>query len=460
MKPHTSATVAKVVNPLGTVVTVQSDEEAEVVDVSDDVVILENCDEALFRPVVTPKPLHYTERPRTHSPDKIITKNLESNTEVTVKILTKKDKLADAPKPIKKPRSRESSPKAPVSKKAEKHTSNKINKELRQNVVKTEETVELPRAEAKAKVETKPKEEIRPPKPDFKPKLDAKFISDFSDPLELPDTPNEVKPSEELFDIPMPKPLDCNLFDDIILDTMMNLDTKLPQQEKSSDDVFEDIVESASFKNNKESRSKREEKVEVMTMDDSVSEERSFSKKPRKPKAKLGVKIATVNKENIEKTLDDCTTDITLAPPPKRSWSSIASSKPAESDKVLIDTTEKEKNLDFVEHFSVTLPQKSYSSSVTNDDLINIDTPQEEQVEASESMNNSANSDDNLLKIDKSSDDEKPDTGSSPNETTESDDSGKLQPENDPNADDDVAVLKSNAPMSKASKRKLKKKRK
>lgn len=59
VKQHTT-TVAKVVNPLGTVVTVQSDDDYEV-EVPEDIVIHENCDEALFRPVVASKALVFSE---------------------------------------------------------------------------------------------------------------------------------------------------------------------------------------------------------------------------------------------------------------------------------------------------------------------------------------------------------------------------------------------------------------
>lgn len=58
MKPHQAPpAVIKVVNPLGTVVTLHSSESDTPVDssIEDGVVIHENCDETLFRPVVVPK---------------------------------------------------------------------------------------------------------------------------------------------------------------------------------------------------------------------------------------------------------------------------------------------------------------------------------------------------------------------------------------------------------------------
>ncbi|CAG9856672.1 unnamed protein product [Phyllotreta striolata] len=79
MKPA----VAKVVNPLGTVVNVHSDDD-EPEPFEEPVRIHENRDETLFRPVVAPKAHH-------HSPyvANILTKSLETATEVAVNILNK-----------------------------------------------------------------------------------------------------------------------------------------------------------------------------------------------------------------------------------------------------------------------------------------------------------------------------------------------------------------------------------
>lgn len=67
VKQHTTGGVAKVVNPLGTVVTLlQSDDDdcQEADRQSEDVVIHENCDEALFRPVVASKTLCVFSEPK------------------------------------------------------------------------------------------------------------------------------------------------------------------------------------------------------------------------------------------------------------------------------------------------------------------------------------------------------------------------------------------------------------
>ncbi|KAF7285329.1 hypothetical protein GWI33_011122 [Rhynchophorus ferrugineus] len=79
--------IAKVVNPLGTVVTVQSDEESDT-NILDDVVIYENCDETLFRPLVSPKALAYCKTSNAPTGN-IMTQSLRADTEVTVRVLDK-----------------------------------------------------------------------------------------------------------------------------------------------------------------------------------------------------------------------------------------------------------------------------------------------------------------------------------------------------------------------------------
>lgn len=96
---HHSNKVANVVNPLGTVVTVQSDEddsnnEKQMSIDDENVIIHENCDEALFRPVVAPKAIFYSGNNKTKTtspPEHILTKSLEANTEVAVRILCKEN---------------------------------------------------------------------------------------------------------------------------------------------------------------------------------------------------------------------------------------------------------------------------------------------------------------------------------------------------------------------------------
>ncbi|XP_030745857.1 breast carcinoma-amplified sequence 3 homolog isoform X2 [Sitophilus oryzae] len=85
--------IAKVVNPLGTVVTVQSSDEETEVTVPEDDIIYENCDEALFRPMVSPKMLAYCKSSSAHAGN-IMTKSLKADTEVTVRVLDR-----DSPHP-------------------------------------------------------------------------------------------------------------------------------------------------------------------------------------------------------------------------------------------------------------------------------------------------------------------------------------------------------------------------
>lgn len=83
---HHGAT--KVVNPLGTVVTVP-DADVDCSKPAEEVVVIhENCDEALFRPVIASKSLHYADANtnKTLIGDSICTKNLKSTTELTYKI--------------------------------------------------------------------------------------------------------------------------------------------------------------------------------------------------------------------------------------------------------------------------------------------------------------------------------------------------------------------------------------
>uniref|UniRef100_A0AAR5PV04 BCAS3 WD40 domain-containing protein n=1 Tax=Dendroctonus ponderosae TaxID=77166 RepID=A0AAR5PV04_DENPD len=83
--------IAKVVNPLGTVVTVHSDEECEVV-VPEEIVIYENCDETLFRPMVTPKTVNC--KSSKADGGNLMTQSLKGDTNVTVRLLDKAEILS------------------------------------------------------------------------------------------------------------------------------------------------------------------------------------------------------------------------------------------------------------------------------------------------------------------------------------------------------------------------------
>ncbi|XP_066246460.1 breast carcinoma-amplified sequence 3 homolog [Euwallacea similis] len=80
--------IAKVVNPLGTVVTVYSDEDEEIPP-HEDIVIYENCDETLFRPLVTPKSVSYVRSSKADG--NIMMQSLKGDTNVTVRVLDKSE---------------------------------------------------------------------------------------------------------------------------------------------------------------------------------------------------------------------------------------------------------------------------------------------------------------------------------------------------------------------------------
>lgn len=419
MKPA----VAKVVNPLGTVVNVHSDDDTDV-EMCEDIVIHENCDEALFRPMVVPKILPHYERTKRYG-DHIITKSLESTTEVAVKILKKNGNTTS-----QKSQFHELSLDKSKGKEKEIH---------KVEIVKsTSEQSNAPKStKPKAKSESKVKIDISDPfidMPDFKPVTESKSLKEAAkipipEPLKEIDTTLDGSSKDFNFDI---QPLDSEDFFSL--------------ENTSKVDDFEDIgkqSESLISTSSKGKKSKsKTNKEKFQCFDDSstntsedTAEEKPIPKKSRKPKAKLGVKIANISKENIktEKTTNDCSAEITLPAPTKKSWSSVAASKPA-TNQSFVDSVDKESDLnldlpkiEFVEEFTLHLPKKSQAPCVVTD-LIDINTPQEEKAEredSNEDIEEVICGSIDLLKIDKSSDDEKGDTSSSPAEITESDDSGK-----------------------------------
>ncbi|KAJ8931403.1 hypothetical protein NQ314_015675, partial [Rhamnusium bicolor] len=440
MKPA----VAKVVNPLGTVVNVQSDDDTDV-EICEDIIIHENCDEALFRPVVAPKAVLYHEKTKRYG-DNIITKSLDSTTEVAVKILNKNFSASKSNKMNLK--SRESSPKS-------------VKEKTKQSKVKSNLASEQESAPKSTKSKCKP---------------ESKMNIDISDPfIDIPDFKSVLlsKSLKEAAKIPIPEPLEK-------INVTLNVDNKdfsfeLPQLDNEDffslenipkADKFEDarecneIVESFSNKveTTTESKSKKDKysglddsSDNTNTSEDNIIEEKPVAKRSRKPKAKLGVKIGTFNKEksNTEKIIEDCSAEITLPAPPKKSWSTIAASKPV-IEKLIIDNTEKEKDIqldlpeiDYVEEFTVQLPKKC-SPYVVTSDLIDINTPQEEK-----EMKEDIKKDLETVKADSSS---------SPAEVGESDDSGKA-----PNIEisavfEEMTESKSTIITSKSARRKKRKK--
>ncbi|XP_044255626.1 breast carcinoma-amplified sequence 3 homolog isoform X2 [Tribolium madens] len=319
----------------GTVVTVQSDDETIIEQVVEDAVIHENCDEALFRPVVAPKAVFYSEtKPKPCPPDHILTKSLEANTEVAVKIINHQknnNKLSSNNKHIK---SRESSPKT-------------------KTIIKQD----------KIKTTTKTK------------KKEVQDVFDCVSVDLLEDAPKKVP--------------DSSLFESILkFEDAEDCSEKMPMNKTESEITC----------------SSEEEKL-------------SSTRKARKPKTKLGVKI-TKEKENANLVESDV---------PKRSWNIVAASKPAKEKIIDLDLPPE------IESFTVKLPQKK-------ENLIDIDV----EVKSPEIQ------EEDLLKIDKSSDE----NNGSPTDTTESDDSSKVPAI----VEDENTVPAQNLQTSKSSRKKSKKK--
>lgn len=432
MKP---TVVAKVVNPLGTVVTVQSDDETE--QVSEDAVMHENCDEALFRPVVASKNIHYAEL-RTKTPsqhcDETVTKSLEASTEVAVKILNKKERnlvKKQDERVVNKKKARESPPKQIKESKS---------KEKAGRVERNERILNRKCNQEGNNVLC----DISDP---FDDQLDSKGVKceERIEEEEAIVLGSVIKTSKDDFNFYLP-PLENDDFFSL--------------ENVGKGEQFED-AEDCHYENfNKENKEKNvEQEQSIFFADEGGFEEKSLTKKVRKPKTKLGVKIGSVNKENVENSLN------AVEMPARKSWSSIAASRPTE--KSLIDPTEKEKEDSLeqleVESFPIDVGKESFGSCTIMNDLIDINTPQEERIDAvvnvASEEGDFGGEEMSLLKI---SDDEKVDTGSSPTETTESDDSSKLPKDLAiSNGDEDnPSIIIINQPTSKSAKRKLKKKRK
>lgn len=369
VKPH----VAKVVNPLGTVVTVQSDDES-MSEITEDTVIHENCDEALFRPVVAPKTLVFDEtrekQPRKNKSlvaNEICAKNLKSMTELTYKI-TPKQKMSEK---VKKP-------------------AQKLNNK---SEVKIDVVLSKP-------VEEKHVEQTT--------RVTSSFISDFSDtfvdandkfqPLrKLSDSKTIVTmpASDKLSSSPEDSVFQLDVFDFPKADLEPEPDdlNKLPRSLDTciKIDDLEDIPP-------KNILNERQHVDNFSSSEENVIEEKVISKKPRKPKPKLGVRIPNVNKENGANPI----TTVTL--PAKKSWSSIAATKTKEDDEA--DVTKN--NLIEIDELE------------SKDDLLKSDKNYDLELKV-------VCEDINVLKVYKSSDDEK--VSSSQTETTESSDDSSKVPE-------------------------------
>lgn len=420
MKQH-AAGVAKVVNPLGTVVTVQSDDETEV-EVSEDAIIHENCDEALFRPVVAPKTLIYSDtnkQTKRNITDNICTKNLKLTTEVKYKIPAESTALAgDVKTKIVAP--------------ARTKKSTKIKENIKSYVNKIDVIVSTPEQSLPVKKPVKP------------PPVKFSYTSDITnDPLLDSDNPktsfdilipeiDQIASKEDpVFETDMPDAIDDFCFTKR-MDDLKKLESdiyKLPplsdsltRLEPFGDTLEEEKIECKKLTKKLKNEKQTMEKESVSSSEENVVEEKILTKKPRKPKSKLGVKISNVNKENEEnltKKRSETSCEITL-PAPRKSWSTIAASKPKEPEISLSD----------IENVTIELPKKTSktnlieaydeqpSEEILKDNILEPEKLYQPKVVTEEI---------NLLKVDKFSDDEK--ISSSQTETTESDDSSKIPAE-------------------------------
>lgn len=280
-------------------------------------------------------------------------------------------------------------------------------------------------------------------------KVTSSFISDFSDTFvdandkfqsfcKLSDSKTVVTmaASEKLSSSPEDFVFQLDVFDlpksDLELE---KIDVEVYKSPKLSESCIKinDLEETPS----KNILNERQHVDNFSSSEENVIEEKVITKKPRKPKPKLGVRIANVNKENGE---NPDLKNVTVSLPAKKSWSSIAASKTKEEDQAdvtknnLIEIDEEECKKDLLQ------PEENYDFElkVVCEDL-------------------------NVLKVDKSSDDEK--VSSSQTETTESDDSSKV-PEVAMETEDDVwqpmteNSNNSSNQTTKSSRRKSKKKRK
>ncbi|XP_045480086.1 breast carcinoma-amplified sequence 3 homolog isoform X2 [Harmonia axyridis] len=297
MKPQATP-VAKVVNPLGTVVTIHSDAETEK-EQFEESIIHENCDETLFRPIIVSKPIVHTDgKPHTNPTDTMLVRSLDDSTEVAVKLLDKSknthcNNLMTNKKPkhiIEKPMN--------FSTEYNSNKSTTEKKEIRKN---KEEKSEINKEIAKTPF-------------DISDQFDSISLGvnkysgspEPSDDMECALVFGEDKDFKNEFDYPF-------------------LEIKNEDKEAKTD-MFEDATDCYDdlyINIKKDITDKNEE---------NMTEEKIAPSKPRKPKTKLGVRIPNKhfpikNEEDVESLI------------PKRSWSSVAATKPKEK---VLDISEKE----------------------------------------------------------------------------------------------------------------------
>ncbi|VEN48848.1 unnamed protein product [Callosobruchus maculatus] len=449
MKPA----VAKVVNPLGTVVNVHSEEDSDQEAViADETVIHENCDETLFRPVVTPKTAACREMNRRYA-DEIMTKSLQPNTEVAVSLL-KKEK--QSPKIAKTKRKESAKEKDSTSKKPEeKAKAIRKSPEVKPKVELTDvpaevpleplKTVEIPSIDTEDffSLETKPErfedakdctEDQTCSNKDKKKLKNKKNQAEEIEPdhivEEKPIVKNQRKPKSKLG----VKIININNENNKkTLEDVVDVVVTAPQSRYWNNiAAAKSITTTDNLINHEASKKTHEDVLDVVV-----------AAPPRKSWSSIAASKSVDNEANVK--------DNPEITPPKKSWSSIAASK-CEIERSLLDSDNKENDLDldlpkieFVEKFMY-LPNECIK-----EDLIDINTPMEEKTKESELVDISEST--NLIKIDKSSDDEKVESSGS-HETTESDDSWKVCKV----VSNDVIPSELPPPISRAARRKKRKK--
>lgn len=466
MKPHTTG-IIKVVNPVGTVVTVHSDDET-VIEPPDDSVIHENCDEALFRPVVAPKPHLFIES-KQQTTNKL---NLKAQKRLNEKV--KSETIATVNNGSQN--TRRVSCKSDLIKVSQTNVENinfdhvpskfetKNNRPQIQNSTATDviidslptKNIELPVPVAK-KMKTKSKitsvsekktenvvitaplhEEI----PKYKADVNVKVNTAKADKAALKAliTTPDLMENIDIFDFPLTKVKDNDVKD-------KNDTTLIIEGEYVKQDVYhdardtEEIISDCKEEGKPKKKTFKPQKYQGLQPEEIVfptEEEKNLNKKLRKPKTKLGVRLSKGKDsfDNTEKDSENVSLPVTTVPS-KKSWSSIVSSKPIESDKNSDISKKSLSTLDFAEpdsidNIDVELPKKSYSTVAKqhlfeidpNEDVCDSDILQPEKVFKSNDVKSTEEC--NLRVDNKISDDEKQENVSSQAETTESDDSSKV----------------------------------
>ncbi|KAF5271182.1 hypothetical protein FQR65_LT05326 [Abscondita terminalis] len=442
MKPHTTS-VAKVVNPLGTVVTVHSDEDG-IAEVVEDVVIHENCDEALFRPVVAPPPYNKSKK----SNQIISTKPL---VETTKKLELQNQKPDVNPNPAKS-----------KTETIAKVTKTKLEiKDIEPTKPSEALVTKKPKLKAKSNAE-KPAEKEKPADANLTISLNtcngtAQDISPLNNLITTPDLMDAIPTFS--FPISLKNKNDDNneheryTFTPLFKKTEKDKKCEEIKIKKFEDEKFEnptnELVSTLTIEPQKEVSTHKVAKSNCLESEEvilSSEEEKTAAKKVRKPKAKLGVRL---NKgKDFEKETSP-TIEVSL-PLPKKTWSSVVSTKPVEIPPEIYDMPE-------LECEPCEMPKRSYSTAAKQH-LLEIDPnedcnmtdlliPEKIYVETQD------------LKNDTKSDDENKENGGSQNETTESDDSAKVIAMDTEEDNCQAEVTKGNQPADKNVKKKSKKKK-